>query len=115
MRSHRAETVLPRRARACHTGNTRRQACTSAATKRLIWGCLPRFPPSHVGSHRDPTQAALLAVRGRGPLRRISLGWSIIAHRMRKLTLYTAVLAALSVCRADAAQVTLLSSNGVRE
>ena len=34
---------------------------------------------------------------------------------MRKLTLYAAVLAALSVCRADAAQVTLLSSNGVRE
>ena len=34
---------------------------------------------------------------------------------MRKLTLYAAVLAALSVCRADAAQITLLSSNGVRE
>jgi molybdate transport system substrate-binding protein len=34
---------------------------------------------------------------------------------MRKLTLYTAVLAVLSVCRADAAQITVLSSNGVRE
>jgi len=34
---------------------------------------------------------------------------------MRKLTLYAAVLATLSVCRADAAQITLLSSNGVRE
>ena len=34
---------------------------------------------------------------------------------MRKLTLYAAVLAALSVCRVDAAQITVLSSNGVRE
>jgi molybdate transport system substrate-binding protein len=34
---------------------------------------------------------------------------------MRKLTLYAAVLAALSVCRADAAQISVLSSNGVRE
>ena len=34
---------------------------------------------------------------------------------MRKLTLYAAVLAVLSVCRADAAQITVLSSNGVRE
>ena len=35
---------------------------------------------------------------------------------MRKLTLfYAAVLAAVSVCRVDAAQITLMSSNGVRE
>ena len=34
---------------------------------------------------------------------------------MRQLTLYVAVLAALAVGRADAAQVTVLSSNGVRE
>lgn len=34
---------------------------------------------------------------------------------MRKLTLYAAVLAAVSVCRLDAAQITLMSSNGVRE
>jgi len=34
---------------------------------------------------------------------------------MRKLTLYAAVLAALSVCPADAAQISVLSSNGVRE
>jgi molybdate transport system substrate-binding protein len=34
---------------------------------------------------------------------------------MRKLTLYAAVLAALSVCRVDAAQITVFSSNGVRE
>ena len=34
---------------------------------------------------------------------------------MRKLTLYAAVLAVLSVCRADAAQISVLSSNGVRE
>jgi molybdate transport system substrate-binding protein len=34
---------------------------------------------------------------------------------MRKLTLYAAVLAALTVCRLDAAQITLISSNGVRE
>ena len=41
--------------------------------------------------------------------------WSIIAHRMRKLLLYAAVLAVLAVCRVDAAQITVLSSNGVRE
>jgi molybdate transport system substrate-binding protein len=34
---------------------------------------------------------------------------------MRKLMLYTALLAALSVCRVEAAQITVLSSNGVRE
>lgn len=34
---------------------------------------------------------------------------------MRKLTLYAAVLAVLSICRVDAAQITVLSSNGVRE
>ena len=34
---------------------------------------------------------------------------------MRKLMLYAAVLAVLSVCRADAAQITMMSSNGVRE
>jgi molybdate transport system substrate-binding protein len=34
---------------------------------------------------------------------------------MRKLMFSAVVLAVLSVCRADAAQVTLLSSNGVRE
>jgi molybdate transport system substrate-binding protein len=34
---------------------------------------------------------------------------------MRKLTLYVSVLAALAVGRADAAQVSVLSSNGVRE
>jgi molybdate transport system substrate-binding protein len=34
---------------------------------------------------------------------------------MRKLTLYAAILAVLAVCRADAAQITVLSSNGVRE
>jgi len=34
---------------------------------------------------------------------------------MRKLTLYAAVLAVLSVCRLDAAQIVVLSSNGVRE
>jgi molybdate transport system substrate-binding protein len=34
---------------------------------------------------------------------------------MRNLTLYAAVLAVLSVCRVDAAQITVLSSNGVRE
>jgi len=34
---------------------------------------------------------------------------------MRKLTLYVAVIAALAVARTDAAQVTVLASNGVRE
>ena len=34
---------------------------------------------------------------------------------MRKLPLSAALLAALAVCRVDAAQITLLSSNGVRE
>lgn len=34
---------------------------------------------------------------------------------MRKLIHYAAVLAVLSVCRADAAQIGMLSSNGVRE
>jgi molybdate transport system substrate-binding protein len=34
---------------------------------------------------------------------------------MRTLTLYAAVLVALSVCRVDAAQITVFSSNGVRE
>ena len=34
---------------------------------------------------------------------------------MRKLMHYAAVVAVLSVCRADAAQIALLSSNGVRE
>lgn len=34
---------------------------------------------------------------------------------MRKLIHYAAVLAVLSVCRADAAQIAMLSSNGVRE
>jgi molybdate transport system substrate-binding protein len=34
---------------------------------------------------------------------------------MRKLTLYVVVLAILSIARADAAQITVLSSNGVRE
>ena len=34
---------------------------------------------------------------------------------MRKLTLYAAVFTLLSVCRVDAAEITLLSSNGVRE
>jgi molybdate transport system substrate-binding protein len=34
---------------------------------------------------------------------------------MRKLTLYAFVFAVLSVCRLDAAQITVLSSNGVRE
>jgi molybdate transport system substrate-binding protein len=34
---------------------------------------------------------------------------------MRKLIVYAAILAILSVCRADAAQITLMSSNGVRE
>lgn len=41
--------------------------------------------------------------------------WNIIADRMRKLTLSAAVLAVLAVCRVDAAQITVLSSNGVRE
>ena len=34
---------------------------------------------------------------------------------MRKVTIYAAVLVALCVCRADAAQITALASNGVRE
>lgn len=34
---------------------------------------------------------------------------------MRKLLCLTAVLAVLSICRVDAAQITVLSSNGVRE
>jgi molybdate transport system substrate-binding protein len=36
-------------------------------------------------------------------------------HRMRTLTLSAAFLVVVLVCRADAAQITLLSSNGVRE
>ena len=34
---------------------------------------------------------------------------------MRKLMYYAAVFAILAVCRVDAAQITVLSSNGVRE
>src|SRR6185436_5556882 len=39
----------------------------------------------------------------------------IIRGRMRKLTLSVVVLTALLVCRVDAAQIAVLSSNGVRE
>ena len=39
----------------------------------------------------------------------------IIRVRMRKLSLYAVVLALLSIARVDAAQITVLSSNGVRE
>ena len=34
---------------------------------------------------------------------------------MRRLVYYAAIFAVLSICRADAAQITVLSSNGVRE